>query len=101
MLELSAALYQPRNNIIFKREALLLHVIKSKLFEAVVSEVLTHHEVKELVDNLGFAVQFYDFKACEGLTLVYLVEFIVEFFNDPWHRSRKGFNIIDFKTTTS
>ena len=97
MLELSAALYQPRNNIIFKREALLLHVTKNKLFEAVVSEVLTDHEVKELVGNLSFAIQFFDFKALKRLALVHLVDFVLELIKDPRHRSFEGLNIIQFK----
>ena len=51
MLEKCGTLYQPRLYILLKREALLFHIMKNKLFEAVVREVLTHHKVKELVDN--------------------------------------------------
>ena len=74
MRDLSAALYQPRHHIILKREALLLHITKGKLFEAVVSEVLTRHEVKDLVCHFRLAVQSYDFKALDRLPLVCFLE---------------------------
>ena len=56
MLELGAALYNSRHHIILKRETLLSHSTEDKLFEAIVGEVLAHHEVKELVDYLRLAV---------------------------------------------
>ena len=56
MLELGAALCQPRHHILFKGETLLLHSFKYELFEAVVFEILTHYIVKELVYNLRLAV---------------------------------------------
>ena len=63
MLKAGAALYQPLHHIIFEREAILSHTIDDELFEAVVLEVLTRHEVKELIGNRRLAVQFFDFKA--------------------------------------
>ena len=57
MLEAGAALCYPRDHIILKREALLLHSSDVKLFEAVVCEVLTHNKVEELVDDIRLAVQ--------------------------------------------
>ena len=53
---MDAALCQPLDHIVFKREALHMYTTYDKLFEAVVSEVLTDHEVKELVCNLRLAV---------------------------------------------
>ena len=50
MFEECGALYQPRHYILLQRETLLFHIVKGKLFEAVVSEVLTYNEVEELVD---------------------------------------------------
>ena len=71
MLELGAALYHSRYHILLKRETLLSHSSDNKLFEAVVSKVLAHHEVKELVDYLRLAVQCYNLKAFERLAFVY------------------------------
>ena len=51
MLKIGTALSQPWDHIIFKGEALLLYVMKGKLFEAVICKVLTHHEVKELIGH--------------------------------------------------
>ena len=39
-----------------------------------------------------------NFKACKRLILVYLVDFLLDFFNDPWHQSGVSFNIVEFKT---
>ena len=56
MLELGAALRQPRHHVLFKGEALLLHPNKCELFEAVVFEIETHDIVKELVGHMRLAV---------------------------------------------
>lgn len=56
MLEVGAALYQPRYDVIFEREALLSHFIDDELLEAAVFEILTRHQIKELVDHCGFTV---------------------------------------------
>ena len=56
MLKASAALCQPRHNIILERETLLSHIFKDKLFEAIIFEVLTRHQVKQLVDHRGLSV---------------------------------------------
>ena len=63
MLEVVAILCQLRNNIIFKREAVLSHFTKDKLSEATISKVMTNHEFQELVGNCGFTVQSLDYKA--------------------------------------
>ena len=39
MLELGAALSESCHHILFKGETLLFHLIKSELFEAVISEI--------------------------------------------------------------
>ena len=97
MLKVITALYQPRNNILFKREALLSHFIEGKLFEAVISEFLTYNTVKELVHHLRLAVQFFDLKPFKGLTLIYFVDLFLEFIEDPRHRSGVSLSIVDFK----
>ena len=61
MLEVSAVLYQLQYHILLKREALLIHFIDDKLFEAVFSKVLSSHKVKELIGHFRFAVQSNDF----------------------------------------
>ena len=85
MLKAGAALCQPRYHVIFEREALLFHVINDYLFKAAILEVLTRHQVKELVCYCGLAVQPSDWKALKRLSLVYLVEFILDFNKDPRH----------------
>ena len=87
MLELGAALYHSRHQILLKRETLLSHSTNNKLFEAVVSEFLAHHEVKELVDHLRLAIHLHDLEAFKRLTFVNAVEFIFKLIKDPWHRS--------------
>ena len=87
MLELGAALYHSRHQILLKRETLLSDSTEDKLFEAILSEVLANHKVKELVDYLRLAVQFNDFKAFERLAFVNSIEFIFELIKDPWYRS--------------
>ena len=56
MLKLGATLCQPRNHIFLKREALVSQLMDGKLFEAIFSEVLTNHQVKELVNHFRFTV---------------------------------------------
>ena len=87
MLELGAALYNSRHHILLKRETLLSHSTEDKLFEAVVSEVLAHHKVKELVDHLRLAIHLHNFEAFKRLAFVYSVKFFFELIKDPWHGS--------------
>ena len=97
MLELAAALCYPGHYIVFKKEALLSHLIKGKFFEAVVSEVLTHHEVKKLVDHLRLTVQLWDFKAFKWLAFIHSVDLLLKLVKNPRHRSGVSLNIVDFK----
>ena len=71
---------------------------KDKLFKAVISDVLTHHEVKQLVYHLRLAVQLINFKVLYRLTLIHSVEFVLELIKDPWHRSGMSLNFVDFET---
>ena len=87
MLKVNAALCKSCYYIFLKWEALLRQSIEYKLFEAILSEVLANHKVKELVDYLRLAVQFNDFKAFERLAFVNSIEFIFELIKDPWYRS--------------
>ena len=77
----------------------MAQVLERKLLETVVSEVLTHHKVNDLVYNFGLAVQVFDFKAFKLLALIHSVELQLELIWDPRHRSSVRFNVIDFKTS--
>ena len=56
MFEIEAAPCQPRHHIIFKWEALLSHTFEDELTEVFLTELLTHHKVKELVCDFGLTV---------------------------------------------
>ena len=101
MLKSGAALCQPRQHILFKREAFLSHCNEYKLFKAVISEVLTHHKIEELVGYGWLAAQSLNFKVFKRLISYYTIEFILEFIEDPRHH-RLGVNqsIVYFKTRT-
>ena len=96
MLKFGTALYQSRYHIFLQRKALLLNTNEGELFEAVIKKVLTNHNVKELVCNLGLAIQFLDFKAFKRLAFVYCVKFFLELIEDPRHRSGVSFIIVQF-----
>ena len=73
------------------------HFNEDKLSEAIISDIKTHHVVEELVDHLRLAVQNFNFKALNRLTLIHSVEFVLELVKNPWHRSGVSLNIVDFK----
>ena len=100
MLKVGAALCQPRNHILLKRKALLIKSIDRKLFEAIISEVLTDYKVKELIDHLSLAVHLFDFDAFKRLSCIYCVEFVFELIEDPRHRSSMSLDTVDFEATT-
>ena len=90
MFEVVAALCKPLQNIVLEREALLFHMNEGKLCEAIISEVLTDHTVKEIVYHLRFAVQFIDFKAMNRLSLISTVKFFLEYFKCPRYLIRNS-----------
>ena len=97
MLEVGAALNQPRYHIIFEREALPLHFIDDKLFKAAIFKVLTCHQVKELVCNCGLTVQAFNVKALKRQSFVYFVDFLLNFFKYPRHLSAVSHITVELK----
>ena len=97
MLKMVAALRQSLNHIIFQREALKFQIIDGQLFEAIVSEILTDHIVKELIRHIRLAFQSYNYKAFKRQTLLYFVELLLKFINNPRHLSFMNQYIVDFQ----
>ena len=75
-------------------------MVKDKLFEAFVIEVLAKHVVKELISHIRLALQFRDFKAFNRLAIMNSIKLILNLIKDPRHRSCVNLRIVDFETLT-